>query len=170
MAVEDEMAAGVGAVEAADDIGHLWMRRDDAVRQASPLEEAGNEPGGVARVARGIGATVLNESLQETHKIVTVPIDPIEQLLTPRVHLDLPLSILLLVPEPPSGHAFSSRRPAPTRQPDGSATQGLLLRPRSPMLPDSAISVILAKPQARRRVPAQDWELGLTRRGAPSRP
>src|SRR5262245_23488152 len=86
MAIEHEMAAGAGAIEAANDIRHRGMGRDDAVGQASLFQEGGDEFGGVARVARGIGATVLDEGLQEMHKIVAVAIDPIEQLLTRRGH------------------------------------------------------------------------------------
>jgi hypothetical protein len=36
---------------------------------------------------------MLDESLQETHELIAVAIDPIEQLPTPRVHLDLPRSM-----------------------------------------------------------------------------
>jgi hypothetical protein len=52
---------------------------------------------------------VLDKSLQETHEIVAVAIDPIEQLLTPRVHLDLPRSMSIPARRQPSGHEFFSQ-------------------------------------------------------------
>src|SRR5262245_56868622 len=156
MAIEDEMAAGVAAVEAADDIRHLGMGRDDAVGLGFLLQKTGDEAGGRARVAGGIGAAVLDESLQETHEIVAVAIDPIEQLLTPRVHVDLlgPMSIAAV------RAGIVPRAPAPSR--DRGASGGLFPCPRSPMLADAAISGILAKSQACGPAPAkgqeQAWE------------
>src|SRR6185295_14941831 len=73
-------------------------------------------------------------SLQETHEPVAVAIDTTEQLLTPRVHLDLPRSMSIPARRQPSGHTF--------------------FPPRLPMLADGAISVILSRPQAGRPVPA----------------
>jgi hypothetical protein len=166
MAVEDEMAPGLGAIVAANDIRHLGMGRDDAVGQASPFQELANEFGGVARVAGGIGTTVLDESLQEVHEIIAVAIDPFEQLSTPRVHAFLPLIIDPTQRQPP-GHAFSRGGPRHRLCPSGLASDGLFLRPQSPMLADSAISVILLKAQVSRRLSGGRAGSGT---GAASRP
>src|SRR5262245_2444881 len=104
------MAAGAGAIKAADDVRHFGMGRNDAVRQAPLLQEGGDKPGGVARVARGVGAGMPYEGLQEVHEIAAVAIDPLKQLLTPRVHLDLPRS------RPNGAAAAAWRHRAPTRQ------------------------------------------------------
>src|SRR5262245_21207993 len=105
------MAAGAGASKAADDVRHFGMRRDDAVRQASLLQEGGDKFSGLAGVAGGIGAGVAYEGLQEVHEIAAVAIDPVEQLLTPRVHLDLPRSVpKLRFGGSPAAHAIAPAR------------------------------------------------------------
>src|SRR5262245_20326041 len=116
------MAAWVGASKAADDVRHFGMGRDDAVRQAFLLQEGGDKSSGVASVAGGIGAGVAYEGLQEVHEIAAVAIDPIEQLLTPRVHLDLPRSL-------PNCASAAARRSRPSLRPDGTAERGLVPLP-----------------------------------------
>src|SRR5262245_30138928 len=137
------MAAGAGAIKAADDVRHFGMGRNDAVRQAPLLQEGGDKPGGVARVARGVGAGMPYEGVQEVHEIAAVAIDPLKQLLTPRVHLDLPRSR-------PNGAAAAAWRP-PCTDPTAAHSQALFLCPRSPMLAGQAISGSLVKLQTRRQ-------------------
>src|SRR5262245_30174414 len=107
------MAAGMGTIKAGDDVRHFGMGRDDAVRQAFLLQEGGDKSGGLARVAGRIGARVPDKGLQEVHEIAAVAIDPIEQLLTPRVHLDLPRST-------PNCASLAAWRPTPPHRPDSS--------------------------------------------------
>ena len=85
------MPAFAGAIEAADDVGHLRMRRDDAIRKIALRQEAGDELGGAARVAWRVRALVPHEFLQEAHEIVAVALDPVQQLLTSRIHAVLSL-------------------------------------------------------------------------------
>src|SRR5262249_21132449 len=62
------------------------------------------------------------EGLQEVHEIVAVAIDPFKQLLTPRVHLDLPRST-------PNCAAAAAWRPTSPHRPDSSAEPGLVPSP-----------------------------------------
>src|SRR5262245_33114656 len=167
MAVKDEVAAGVGAIEAADDIRHLGVGRGDAVRQACLFQEARDEAGGLARVTRRIGAPVLDESLQETHEIAAVAVDPIEQLLSPRVHVDIPRPMPIPARRQPASEAFVSGRPTShARRPHWS--EGLFPGPRSPMLAQHAISVILVKLQTwrpgRPDIRKRTWQRGVALR------
>src|SRR5262245_17473596 len=86
VAIEDEMAAGAPAIEAADDVGHFGVRRDDAVGQSAQIEEPLHEIGDLAGIPGGIGALVLHERLQEAHEVLAVAIDPVQNLLTCRAH------------------------------------------------------------------------------------
>src|SRR4029077_16634413 len=91
---------------------------------------------------------MLDKSLQEMHEIVAVAIDPIEQLLTPRVHDDLLGAIPIPAQfRPNSGATPACGRLAARHWLPGGPRPGLFVCPRSPMVPDNAISVILAKLQ-----------------------
>ena len=104
MAVEDEMAAGRRALEGADDVRHLVMRRDDAIGQPFLIQKVGNERSNLAGVAGRVRALVLNEGLQEAHKLLAIAFDPIQKLLTFRAQNTLP------VPAPCARHYRSFHR------------------------------------------------------------
>ena len=88
--IEDEMAARMRAIEAADEVGHLGVGRDDAVGQSVQIQELLHEFGNLAGIPGGIGALVPHERLQEAHEVLAVAIDPVQDLLACRAHDPLP--------------------------------------------------------------------------------
>src|SRR5688572_9623397 len=69
VSIEDEMPAFAGAIEAADDVGHLRMRRDDAIRKIALSQEAGDELGGAACITWWVRTLVAHEFLQKAYEI-----------------------------------------------------------------------------------------------------
>src|SRR5262249_32648223 len=87
VAVERQMAPGATRLEARNDVGHRWLRCDEPVGKTVSVEKPADVSGGIARVARWVGAAAANEFLQELDQQVAVAVDAVEKLLLGGVHV-----------------------------------------------------------------------------------